>query len=91
MGMLRGSSGRKWSKLSNFCFLLSPQISRRLAALEPPPPPKKKKKKKMEEKRGAKGRGFVFFNRKRKRKWKKYFVYFVGNLSRIAKLFFFSF
>ena len=35
--------------------------------------------------------GFVFFvfNRKRKRKWKKYFVYFVGNLSRIPKLFFF--
>ena len=40
---------------------------------------------------GAKGGGFVFFvfNRKRKRKWKKYFVHFVGNLSRIPKLIFF--
>ena len=75
----RGSSGRKWSKLSNFCF------SRWLAALEPP------------QNEGKKGGGqrvggfhfFFVFNRKRKRKWKKYFVHFVGNLSRIPKLFFF--
>ena len=42
-------------------------------------------------KEGAKGgRGVFFaFNRKRKRKWKKYVVHFVGNLSRIPKLFFF--
>ena len=63
------------------------QISRGLAALEPP---------KMEGKGGAKGVGggscFIVFNRKRKRIWKKYFVHFVGNLSRIPKLFiFFSF
>ena len=59
------------------------QIFRVLAALEPPP------------KWGAEGGGFpsffFVFNRKRKRKWKKYFVHFVGNLSRISKLFFFSF
>ena len=43
------------------------------------------------QKGGQRGRGSFFsvFNRKRKRKWKKYFVHFVGNLSRIPKLFFF--
>ena len=34
---------------------------------------------------------FFVFNRKRKKQWKKYFVHFVGNFSRISKLFFFSF
>ena len=57
---------------------ITSQIFRGLAALEPP-------------KMGDKGERFVFFvfNRKRKRKWKKYFVHFVGNLSMIPKLFFF--
>ena len=42
INFLRGSSGRKWSKLSNFCFFAqkvssgtTSQISRGLAALEP--------------------------------------------------------
>ena len=46
------------------------------------------------EGKGGGQRGGVFFfvfNRKRKRKWKKYFVHFVGNLSRIPKLFFYIF
>ena len=46
----------------------------------------------MERKGWQRGGGcsfFFVFNRKRKRKWKKYFVHFVGNLSRIPKLFFF--
>ena len=46
----------------------------------------------MGAKGGTKGEGFVFFSvfsGKRKRKWKKYFVHFVGNLLRIPKLFFF--
>ena len=65
-------------KVSSGMGGIAPQIFRGLAALEPP-------------KMGGKGEGFVFsiFNRKRKRKWKKYFVHFVGNLSRIPKLFFF--
>ena len=45
----------------------------------------------MEGKGGGKRGGvrFFVFNRKRKRKLKKYFVHFVGNLSGIPKLFFF--
>ena len=91
---LRGSSRRKWSKLSNFCFLLkkslqvwgiASQIFRGLVALEPP--------QNGGQNGGQRGSGSFFsvFNRKRKRQWKKYFVHFVGNLSRIPKLFFFSF
>ena len=87
----RGSSGRKWSKLSNFCFLLKKclqvwghHIPNFYGASGTRTPQK------WREKGGAKG-GFVLFvfNRKRKGKWKKYFVDFVGNLSRIPKLFFF--
>ena len=91
---LRGSSGRKWSKLSNFCFLLKKclqvwghHIPNFYGASGTRTPTKWGKK------GGAKGGGFVFFvfNRKRKGKWKKYFVHFVGNLSRIPKLSLFLF
>ena len=34
---------------------------------------------------------FSIENEKNERKWKKYVVHFAGNLSRISKLFFFSF
>ena len=62
---------------------IASQIFRGLVALEPP--------QNGGQKGGQRGRGSFFsvFNRKRKRKWKKYFVHFVGNLSRIPKLFFF--
>ena len=58
---------------------ITSQIFRGLAALEPPP------------KWGAKEGKFIFFvfDRKRKIKLKKYFIHFVGNHSRILKLFFF--
>ena len=57
------------------------QIFRALAALEPPQNGR--------QKGGQRGRGSFFSVFNRKRKWKKYFVHFVGNLSRIPKLFFF--
>ena len=74
---LRGSYRQKWSKLSNFCFLLKKclqvwghyvPIFRGLAALKPTP--------KWGAKWWQRGRGgrFFVFNRKRKRKWEKYFV-----------------
>ena len=53
---------------------ITSQIFRGLEALEPPH-------------NGGQRGGFVF---NRKRKWKKYVVHSVGNLSRIPKLFFFS-
>ena len=87
-GVHLGENGQNY-KISVFCSKslfryggIAFQIFRGLAALEPP---------KMGGKRGDKGgrvRFFSVFNRKRKRKWKKYFVHFVGNLSRIPKLFF---
>ena len=91
---LRGSSRQKWSKLSNFCFLLKKclqygsitfQIFRVLAALEPP---------QNGGQRGSKGGGGSFSIENEppplcsSRKWKKYVVHFVGNLSMIPKLFF---
>ena len=65
---------------------ITSQIFRGLAALEPPPP------------QNGGQRFFFVFNRKhflfpienKKENGKKYFVHFVGNLSRIQKLFFFS-
>ena len=85
---LRGSYWAKIVKMIKFLFFaqesvfryggITSQIFRGLAALEP-------------LQNGGKGgvRFFFVFNRKRKIKWKKYFVHFVGNLSTIPKLFFF--
>ena len=79
-----GENGQNY-QISVFCSKsvfryggITSQISRGLASLEPPQNGGKRR-----------GKGCVFFfvfNRKRKRKWKKYFV---RNLSRIPKLFFF--
>ena len=80
-----GKNGQNY-QISVFCSKsvfrdggITSQIFRGLAALKPP-------------KNGGQKGGIRFFpvlNRKRKRKWKKYVVHFVGNLSRIPKLFFF--
>ena len=93
--VLKGVISAKMVKIIKFLFFaqkvssgmggIASQIFRGLAALEPP--------QNGGQKGGQRGRGSFFsvFDRKRKRKWKKYFVHFVGNLSRIPKLFFFSF
>ena len=83
-GSRLGKNGQNY-QISVFCSKsvsryggITSQIFRGLAALEPP-------------KNGGQRGEFVFFvfNRKRKRKWEKYFVNFVGNLSMIPKLFFY--
>ena len=83
---LRGSSRQKWSKLSNFCFLLRKclqvwghYVPNFLGASGTRTP----------QKWGAKVFFFSFSIENKKRKWKKYVVHFVGNPSRIPKLFFF--
>ena len=87
IGVRLGKNGQN-DQISVFCSKsvfrygdIKSQIFKGLAALEPP------------QNGGQKGGGsfFFVFNRKREGKWKKYFVHFVGNLSRIPKLFFFSF
>ena len=62
---------------------IASQIFRGLAALEP----NQIGGQRMSE--GGRVRFVSVFIRKGKTKWKKYFVHFVGNLSKIPKLFFF--
>ena len=92
---LRGSDWTKWLKLSNFSFLFKKRLQVAMGALRPKFLGGYIAALESPQNGGQRGGGqrggvrfFFVFNRKRKRKWKKHFVHFVGNLSRIPKLFF---